>query len=158
LKKSVNIPEMRQFRVIAFHATCQHVWDRTLFVKFVTQLSVNSAKDWVCVSAPSIPEVLKFLQLQSSDPFEKPLRHSQFLVYVVYGLFVIKDILVLGISEVSEHILGVAGKSFEHEQVFETQLLHKPIFLFWRNFYLDLLVVVLISVLFVLVVRYLLVV
>ena len=39
----------------------------------------------------------------------------------------IKDILVLCIAEVSEHVLGVAGEPLYIKQFVEAQLFHEPL-------------------------------
>ena len=73
LQKPVNVSQVRQFRVEAFHAARQNVGHCTLFVESVAQLSVDSAKDGIAVAAPNVSEVFKFLEFETPDPFEKAL-------------------------------------------------------------------------------------
>lgn len=45
----------------------------------------------------------------------------------------IKDILVLRITKISQHVLGVAGKLLEVEQLIETELFNKPGFILFPH-------------------------
>lgn len=96
--------------------------------------------------APYVLEVLEFLQLHSSHPLEKSLRHCKFLVGVVYSIFVIKDILVLCITKISKHVLRVAWKLLKIEQLIQAELFNKPGFVLLRHLHFNFMFIHLISV------------
>ena len=136
LQKSVYVTQMRQLSVFTLHPTRQHIRNCTLLIKFETKFSVHSAKNWASIatiSTPNVSKVLEFLQFESSHPFEKSLWHSQFLMRVVYGISMIKDILVLCITKISKHVFSVAWKLLQVEQLIQAQLFNKPRFILFPH-------------------------
>lgn len=144
LEETVDVSEVRKLCVFVLHAARKDVGDGAFEVELKAELSVDPPKDRVdFVAAPDLLEVLELLQLESSNPLEELFRMGQLFLDIYKGILMVEDILILGISEISEHVFGVARYFFEVEKLIETKFLNEPLFfLILSALHLDLVVVV----------------
>lgn len=59
---------------------------------------------------------------------------------VLFGVAVVEGVLILGVAEVAEYVLGVAGKLLEVEQLVEAELFDEPLLVLLGDLHLDLVV------------------
>jgi hypothetical protein len=133
---------MGELCLAALHATDQHVGDRTLPVETVAKVSIHPLERPILLIVPHLLEIIEFLQLHRPYPSVKLLGVGEVRAHVDSGLVVVEGILVLRVSEVPEHVLGIAGKLLEVEQLVEAELLDEPLLVLLRNLHLYLVVVV----------------
>lgn len=117
LQEPVDIPEMGQFGLIALHAADQHVGDGALPVEPVAQLPVDPLEHPVLLVVPDCLEVIEFLQFHHPDPGVEALGGGQMGLHVLFGVAVVEGVLILGVAEVPQDVLGVAGELLEVEEL-----------------------------------------
>ena len=125
LQEPEDIPEMTLLRLRVPHPAAQHVRHRVLHVEAVTQLPVHPAKHRVTGGQPALLVVLELLQPDLPHPFNELRRMDQAFFDVGLGVLVVEDVLVLGVAEVAQDVLGVVGRPLHAYELVQSQLLHE---------------------------------
>lgn len=140
LQEAVDVPEVGQLGLVALHAADQHVGDGALPVEPVAQLPVDPLEHLVLLVVPDRLEIVELLQFHQADPGVEALGCGQVRLHVLLGIAVVERVLILGVAEVPQDVLGVAGELLEVEELVEAQLLHEPLLVLLRDLDLDLVV------------------
>lgn len=113
-----------------------------LHIELVAQFFVDSAICIVYRKHPYFSKVIELLQFNCSHPLCETTRMNQVVLYPCFCFLVIKNILVLCISNVSQNVLGIVGWAMYGYQFFQTKLFNKVLRVNLSLFHLDFMLIV----------------
>ena len=125
-----------------FHTTTQHIWHCMLHIELVAKFSVDSPVCIVNRRHPYSSKVIELLQSNCSHPLFETIRMNQVVFYPCFCFLVVKNILVLCVSNVSQNVLGIVGWAMYGYQFIQTKLFNKVLGLNLNLFHLDFMLIV----------------
>lgn len=128
LQESVNVSQVRVPGLALLDPAGKDVRDGIFSVKVPAKLLVNPSEDLDLSRSPCILEILKILQLQRTNPLVKVSRMSKILLQISTSFFIIKDVMILSITIVSEDILRILASwaiQFLKDELSQIQLIYQ---------------------------------